>query len=125
MTGNHPIKVTDVHEGRNKQKIQIVLRSSKTHTTANLPQIIKIESNSRKVQKNLIKLLDDNCHCPYKIVAEYRDAWGGYDSINEEFFVFSNGSPVKPAQVRAVLRKTLEIIGLVSAYYDTHSFCIG
>ena len=47
VLGNHPIKVVDVHDGRNKDKIQIVLRTSKTHAEADLPQVIKIESMER------------------------------------------------------------------------------
>ena len=50
-TGIHPIKVIDVHKGKNKEKIQVILRTSKTHTLGDLPQVIKIESMGSKVEK--------------------------------------------------------------------------
>ena len=64
VKGNHPMKVTDVHKGKNKEKIQVILRSSKTHSKADLPQIIKIESMFSKEAKNALKLVDDRSHCP-------------------------------------------------------------
>ena len=49
----------------------------------------------------------------------------GYESVNEPFFVFTGLVPVKPANVRNVLRRELDLIGLRSELYDTHSFGIG
>ena len=44
-SGSHPIRVTDINIGKNKQKILFILRSSKTHNTCNKPQKVKINSN--------------------------------------------------------------------------------
>ena len=43
---NHMLKAKDVHIGTNKEKILLVLHSSKTHSPSNLPQEIKITSNN-------------------------------------------------------------------------------
>ena len=39
----HTIKAKDVHLATNKSKVLICLKTSKTHTKANKPQIIKME----------------------------------------------------------------------------------
>ena len=40
--GNHPLKAKNVHIGMNKNKILLILYSSKTHSKADYPQEIKI-----------------------------------------------------------------------------------
>ena len=40
--GDHPVKAKDVHIGTNKDKIMVILYSSRTHSKANYPQQIKI-----------------------------------------------------------------------------------
>ena len=42
VTGDHLIRVSDVHIGENKNKIQIVLKTSKTHGLGDQPQVVKI-----------------------------------------------------------------------------------
>ena len=95
VSGNHHIKVV-IHQGRIKDKLQIVLRSSKTHTIADQPQIIKIESVKRKKRKKTANLTDNPRHCLYKIVDAYIKSRDKYLSKNEPFFIFTGGIPVKP-----------------------------
>ena len=125
VTGDHAIKVIDVHKGRNKEKMQIILRSSKTHSKADLPQVIKIESMVSKGIKSLVKLSDDTKHCPYKIIDQYLSRKPGFMKKGEPFFIFRDYTPVKPVHVRTALRQTLELCELNSALYDIHSFRIG
>ena len=69
-------------------------------------------------------LIDDSAHCPYKIMDNYIENRQGYNNESEPFFVFSDGSEVKPTHVRDVLRKALTLIGLDCHLYDIHSFHI-
>ena len=97
VTGNHPILVTDVHQGKNKDKLQIVLRSSKMHTRADPPQTIKIESIKSKDNKKLVKLTDNPRHCLNRIVDSYIKIRDKYQSKNEPFFIFPGRHLVRPA----------------------------
>ena len=45
---DHPVRAKDVHMGTNKNKILLVLYSSKTHTRAQYPQKIKITAREDK-----------------------------------------------------------------------------
>ena len=44
---------------------------------------------------------------------------------NEQFFVFSNRDPVRIKNVRKLLKKTIELIGLDTKLYNTHSLRAG
>ena len=61
----HVIRVKEVHLATNKRKMLFVLRSSKTHSKANLPQTIKIISNPVKTQRKTANF------CPYHLLTEY------------------------------------------------------
>ena len=52
-------------------------------------------------------------------------ARGQYDDPNDPLFIFTDGSPVLPSQVRYVLRSCLCSLNLDAMLYDTHSFRIG
>ena len=114
----HTLKASNIHVGNNKDKILIVLYSSKTHGKESRPQRIKISAvpTKRKTQKFF---------CPFKSVINYMTIRGGYDDETEEFFVFRDRSPAKPHQVRTILREMLDNLNLDSSLYDVHSFRIG
>ena len=42
----HVIKACDVHIGTNKKKLMFVVRSSKTHSLGDKPQIVKIKATT-------------------------------------------------------------------------------
>ena len=68
-TGSHPILVNDVHVGTNKNKILIILRTSKTHTEGCFPQSIKITSvskNQKPINNEPSKHWLEEL-CPYKL----------------------------------------------------------
>ena len=119
-TGTHPILACNVHSAKNKKKIQIVLRSMKTHSQANKPQkgmilLIKTTSGSTK-------------HCRYETIMNYinvRSKRKKATTENESFFIFRDRTPVQPYQLRRVLRRCLRLIGLQDHLYDIHSLRIG
>ena len=60
-TGDHPVKVWNVHVGQNKHKLLLVLRTSKTHWTDKKSQIIKITSMGAFCERFL---------CPFQAVKD-------------------------------------------------------
>ena len=116
--GEHPVLVTDVHIADNKDKLMFVLRSSKTHSVDEPPQIVKI--NSQPLKGKLPDVL-----CPYSNLRQYIALRQPYLSESEPFFVFADRSPITPAQVRCVLKKLLKLGNLENGNYGTHSFRAG
>ena len=119
---NHAIKAKDVHMGQNKNKILIVLFSSKTHGKESRPQKIKIAANQAE---HGIKLAKTKHFCPFKVVTQYMDIRGGYDTDDEQFFLMNQKIPVRPENIRKVLKLTLDRLGLDSSLYNTQSLRIG
>ena len=107
------MKYKDVMVVKNKQKLLIVLRSSKTQWINEPPQTVKIDSIG-------------NEYCPYGLVIQYKKAHGVPPrGINEPFFIFRDSTPVKPQQFRTVLRKSIYALNLDGSLYDTHSLRTG
>ena len=106
--------------------MQIILRSSKTHSVASHPQIIKISSSYQGITK-----LDHAAkYCPYNTLNKYinirlqfpiglKARWEG------PLFVFSDGSPICPWHLTLVLKRAFKPCGLDPNLYDTHSQRIG
>ena len=116
--GNHVIKACNIHVGNNKDKILIVLYSSKTHGKESRPQKVKISA-----------LPTNGTHtkyfCPFKLINKYMAIRGSYFNDSEQFFVFKDKTPVKPYHIRNLLRDLLDILNLNSKLYDVHSFRAG
>ena len=117
--GSHVVKAKDVHVGTNKDKIKLVLYSSKTHGKRNKPQSIRMDALDESDNQKLLKF------CPFEITREYSNIRNGYIQDDEQFFVFSDHSPVKPCHVRKVLKRALKNLNLNPAHYGTHSFRTG
>ena len=117
----HSITVNNVQIGVNKMKLLFILKSSKTHSEADPPQMVKINSTPINRSTNTTA----NRYCPYKLVDDYSTTRPHVISDTEQFFVFSDCSPVTPEQVRAQLRLMIERIGLDSSLYNVHSMRIG
>ena len=115
---NHSIKACNIHVGSNKDKILIVLYSSKTHGRESRPQKVKI--SALPTNYNTKKLI-----CPFKTVIRYMNCRGSYIDEDEQFFIFADRSPVQPQHIRKVLRDLLTNLSLNSLLYDVHSFRIG
>ena len=56
---------------------------------------------------------------------EVRRALRIRNTQNTQFFVFSDGSPVKDTHIRSVLHKMIKNLRLNPKYYNIHSFRIG
>ena len=113
-SNNYTLKAKDLFIGRNKNKILIVLYSSKTHLPGQTPQQIKISANQQYDSNSLF--------CPFKSTREYLTMRGNYSSEEEPFFIFSDGSPVKPDNFRSIMRELIKKLNLNPLLYNTQSF---
>ena len=116
--GPHTAKACNVHVGNNKDKILVVLYTSKTHGVETGPQKIKI--SAVKTPK-----LSHKFFCPIESVIRFMSIRGCYTANSEQFFVFRDKSPVKPCHLRTIIRELLDRLGLDGLLYDVHSFRIG
>ena len=129
--GPHAIKARNVHIGENKDKILFILESSKTHGKDRNPQMVKL--SSRKIEENHsvnrpIKYRDHSghCICAFSILDDYiKIRPKGKSRNSDQIFVFADGSPVYPNQMRTTLRLMLRLSGFNDKLYNTHSFRIG
>ena len=117
----HVVKAKDVYVGTMKNKIMLVLYSSKTHNKRSSPQTIKIDA----LDNYKMEVGSEKSFCPFYICQTYSQMRNGYLTDDEQYFVFRDHSPVKPYHVRKVLKKILRNIGLNPKLYGTHSFRIG
>ena len=119
MTGIHVVAAKDMQIGTNKNKIMFMLRSLKTHWKNDKPQLIKISAlkieGNRNSQSKCNKL-----PCPFTALKKYFKIRGGYRTEQENFFVFSDGSPVKSLNVRKCLRNALVQMGYDHRLYHFH-----
>ena len=124
--GIHSIKACDIHLGKNKDKILIILYTSKTHSRAIYPQKIKISSFQQVSCWNRNgKVKNSPIFCPFKAIRQFLQLRGDYVSQDENFLVFSDKSPITPDHLHRMLRKLLIRIGLQADLYNFHSFRIG
>ena len=111
----HIIKAKDVHIGINKNKILFVLHSSKTHTKADKPQIVKIKGKPTKV-------LD---YCPFSLLRKYLAIHRSRQNELEQFFIFKDRSLVLPAHARVMLHRCLKKLNLDITFYSLHGLRSG
>lgn len=118
-TGDHPVLARDIHLNHELKKVQIILRSSKTHGLGDQPQYVKFDTNDSK------GILYNKHFCPFQVVREFLDVRGYKLSDRDPLFVFADNSPVRPHQVSAVLKKAIDNLGIDSRDFGTHSLRIG
>ena len=121
--GSHPILAEDVQVGQNKNQIKFTLRSSKTHAQYNNPQVVKISSMTipdRQAQG----ISEDSKFCLYQLLRIFGRIRGPCHK-GQPFFVFRDGSPVKPNHMSAVLKTILLEAGMNPSNFSVHSFRIG
>ena len=125
-TGSHPVRAKDVYIARNKDKLLMVLHSSKTHDSSMKPQKVKISAVKMSHDRGRT---DNNSRnrifCPFKISREYLALRGNYHTDRDPFFIFRDESPVHPEHVRKILKLSLAGLNLNPAAYNTHSFRLG
>ena len=116
----HVIKACNIHVAENKDKILIILYSSKTHNIGSRPQKIKITSSipaqEWKAKRNF---------CPFALIKSYLEHRDDYEDTNEPLFIFRNGQAVMPHHATQVLKTALIDLGLDDSCYGFHSFRIG
>ena len=117
----HVVKAANIFLADNKDKILIVLYSSKTHDESNRPQKIKIESNRNERSGNYIH----RNFCPFELIGEYIKIRRPYKTRNDPLFVFNDGSPVTATHARKMLKDCLKSLNLNNDLYDIHSLRIG
>ena len=113
----HVIKAANVHIAQNKNKIMVILYSSKTHGQANWPQKVIIT-----VDDNITKKLN---FCPFAVMLNFINIRRKDVDLNEQLFIFRDGSLVKPRHASAVLKSALTSLGLDASLYGMHSLRIG
>ena len=80
---NHVVKASNIHLARNKDKILIILYSSKMHDLAHRLQKVKIEANKGQ-----------RIHCPFILMQKYITLRGSYASDSEPLFIFRDNLAV-------------------------------
>ena len=118
-TANHTIKAKNVHVTTNKDKILIVLYTSKTHGVESVPQRIKKSGVPKKGKSN------NKFFCPLALIKQYIAMRGGYENDSEQFFVFRDGSEVHHDHVRLVLNTAIKNLGLNYKQYSFHGMRSG
>ena len=115
---SHVLKARNVHMALNRDKLLMILYTSKTHDLRHRPQKIKITSNKK----------DKGIHrhfCPFLVLRKYISLRGNYMEDSEPFFIFRDGQSVKPYQANQILKKMIRNTGLDYNLYSMHSFRIG
>ena len=113
------LKAANVNIALNKEKILLILYSSKTHDESTYSQEIKIESNkqaNRSTAQNF---------CPFELTTTYYKIRGDYYTPDDQFFIFKDKSPVTPEKARKVLREMITKLSLDASLYDMQSLRIG
>ena len=95
----HVIRKGDVKKAKNKQKILIVLRSSKTHSINKASQMVNIRPLNIAQERHQNDL---DRYCPYQILRKYASIRPKTQKTTQ-FFVFSGSSPVKGDHFRVIL----------------------
>ena len=116
----HVLKAVHVHMAKNKNKLLLVLYSSKTHGKCNRLQKIKITANELDRSGGY----HQRHFCPFKLIRQFIYNRGDYKDECEQFFIFSDGTPVTANQVRGILKLVFKNIGLDGNLYRMHSFRI-
>ena len=119
----HVLRAMNVHMAKNKDKLLLILYSSKTQSQAHRPQKIKITS-FRHEERNGAKWVHRH-FCPFIKLRLYLRFRENYTSPQDQFFIFRDGQPLKPEHLTKVLRTMIKRIGLDPFYYSVHSLRIG
>ena len=114
----HVVKACNVHVGINKQKILVIIYTSKSHSKANIPQKIKITSNECQNERQELT-------CPFKLMREFISIQGNFHSFQEPLFIFIDGNLVTPTHTNKILNSAIASLGLDPTIYSFHSLRIG
>ena len=116
--GGYPVLAKDVHIVDNKDKMLFIVRMSKTYWSDSKPQTVKITREKGNPFRSL-------AHCPYHLLRQYLKYRPDSYWEQEQFFIFSDKTPVTPSNFRSVLQTMLEMCGVEPSLYGTHSLRVG
>ena len=111
----HVIKAVNINMGINKNKILIVLYTSKTHGHESHSQIIKIP----EIETNHSNKHKTRHFCPFTTIRKYINIRGNYKCSSEQFFIFRDRMPVRAVHVRSTLKHMLNSLGLDTKVCNT------
>ena len=118
---DHVVKAKNVQCAVNKERIRLVLYTSKTHSQGMRPQKIKITSNLSEWSGSYVH----RNFCPFRLMNDFLYRREDYDHGSEQLFIFKDGTPLTSEQARKILKLCLERLGLDPSVYACHSFRIG
>ena len=121
-TGPHTLLVNGVFMGSNKKKPLYTLITSKTHNKGDKPQKIKIASNPTN-RENTTSFAN-GVTCPFEMVQTYIKIRPRAKDEQEQFFVFSDNSPVTLEQARRLRRDMISKLNIDTHNYNFHSLRI-
>ena len=117
--GDHVIKARNVYLGQNKNKVLFMLYSSKTHDVSKPPQKVKIsEVSTGNTNKSYHFYHFKHLFCYSKLRQECKQS-------EEQLFIFRDGTPVEPNDIRVVLKEAIVSIGLDPRLYSFHGIRAG
>ena len=128
---DHAVRACNIHVAHNKDKLMIVLYTSKTYGLESRPQKIRITANPVQAQaqhtlcNNVTSTIKYRHFCPFKLTREFMAIHGGYLNSNEPFFIFKSGIPISDSHMRFTLQSTLKRLWLDPTCYGCHSWRIG
>ena len=117
----HVVRAKNVHVATNKDKLLVVLYTSKTHSRRHRPQKIKITSNKSECSGHYAQ----RYFRPFAVLRKFIAMRGPFDADEEQFFIFHDKQPVKPVQATHVLKLMIQRLSLDNTLYSMHSFRIG
>ena len=119
----HCVRAKDIYIGENTDKILLILYSSKMHSKESNPKKTKIEAiNQSKQQLKHARRLN---FCPFQLAKKYMKCRGGFSLDTEQFFVFTDKSPVLPHHLCFLLKSCIKRLNLIDRLYNCHSLRIG
>ena len=118
----HAIKACDIFVGANKDKLMLILRSSKTHTRGDKPQVIKISRHKVDDQPsfNALSPTESLRICPFTTIQNFIDIRKSFRSVHEPLFVYRDRTPVNPDTLRSTLHEAITNLGLDPDLYVFH-----
>ena len=117
----HVLRAKNVHIAQNKDKMLLILYTSKTHGLNSRPQKIKITSNRKDKSGHYLH----RHFCPFQQLRLFLNMWGRFGSDEEQLFIFRDGSPLTPLQANTILKRCINNLGIDAQFYSMHSFRIG
>ena len=101
----------------NKNKLPFMLNTSKTHDLGSPPQMIKISQKlSRKEKMHELQ----EKYNPFNLIRAYLHRRLLAQTSTEQFFVFSDNTPVKPCHFRLTLKTLLSQLKFQTDLYVVH-----